>query len=119
MEDRAYEQKEFVSCAKKLRHKNYWIALQHISSLSKEYPLAHLHIYECLFCGGLHVSTGKSHKDYFGLKTSLNHLEAQIANPGYERAPKEVRTRHAQLVVDLKARITVLETMYYKKKNKI
>jgi hypothetical protein len=99
LEDRFYEQKEFISCAIKLRHIDYWTAIQHMRSLSLEMPLAHVRIYECQFCDGLHLTSGRSHKDYFGLVKSLSVLKERMGTEGYKkRAPRHIKARHVKLV---------------------
>jgi hypothetical protein len=70
-------------------------------------------IYECGFCDGLHVTTGRSDKDYFKLQRSLENLRRKMADPGYiARAPKEIQARHAQIVLELQSRLSELETRY-------
>lgn len=113
LEDREYDQKEFYRCATKFRHVNYWTALHQMASLKTALPLANVRIYECPFCDGLHVTTGRSWKDWAKLTRSLQHLERVMSSPGYhEKAPKEIRTRDAKLVLDLRVRIAELQAEY-------
>jgi hypothetical protein len=113
LEDREYDQKEFFRCATKFRHINYWTALDHVRSLREALPLANVAIYECRWCDGLHVTTGRSWKNWTKLTHSLKHLEKITSSPGYqEKAPKEIRTRDAKLLLDLRARIVELEAEY-------
>lgn len=110
LEDRLYDQKEFYRCATKLRHINYWTALHQMDSLRKVLPLANIAIYECEWCDGLHVTTGRSWKRWSKMKRSLLHLERVMADPGYyDKAPKDVQARDTKLVGYLQTRITELE----------
>ena len=119
IEDRYYSQREFHRCALKLRHTDYFSAILHINSMRKEIPLATPHIYECEFCDGLHVSSGKSHKDYFKLKHSLERLEEGIKHPGYAaKAPSWIQAKDAQIVLDLRVRLAELEVAYRKRKGR-
>jgi hypothetical protein len=113
IEDRFYEEKEFYRCAIKLRHTDYFSAMLHIRSMMRDRPLATCQIYECEFCDGLHVTSGRSHKDYFKLQRSLEHLESTRKTPGYvEKAPSWVQAKDAQMVLDLKTRLLELEAAH-------
>lgn len=110
LEDRPYDQQEFYRCATKFRHLNYWTALYHVSSLRAMHPLANLNIYECRWCDGLHVTTGQAWKNKTKLKRSLKHLEHVMSHPSYAaKVPKEIQTRDAKLILDLRVRIKDLE----------
>lgn len=109
-EDRYYTDKEFHRCVLKLRHPNWLSAILHIRRLKQERPLAHMKIYECEFCGWLHITTGRSDKDYFKLQQSLGHLEQLRKQPGYiAKAPFWVQMKDTQLLNDLKTRLRELE----------
>jgi hypothetical protein len=110
LEDRFYDEKEFYRCAIKLRHTDYLSAILHIRSMMQGRPLATGQIYECGFCDGLHVTSGKGHKDYFKLQQSLEHLEAVRKHPGYAaKAPSWVQAKDAQLILELRKRLAELK----------
>lgn len=112
LEDRYYTDAEFYGCALKLWHPDYLSAILHIRRIRAERPLASMKVYECEFCGGLHITTGRSDKDSFKLQRSLEILQGKIAASGYsEGAPKHVQAKQAQTIIYLQFRIDELKRL--------
>jgi hypothetical protein len=110
MEDRYYDEKEYYRCAIKLRHTDYFSAILHVRSMMQERPLATGQIYECPYCEGLHVTSGRGHKDYSRLQQSLEHLEKVRSHPSYaEKAPSWIQAKDTQMMADIRTRLLELE----------
>jgi hypothetical protein len=110
LEGRYYSEKEFFRCAIKFRHTDYFSALLQARSMLADRPLSKPQIYECIYCDGLHLTGGTSHKDVERLKKSLANLEKQTANPGYiAKAPVHVKRKDAMIMAELREQIAARE----------
>lgn len=81
--------KEWMQCARKICHTDFWSAYQHKRGLLRLNPYAEIDIYACDFCGGLHVGNQLT---VMMAERSLKKLNRMMEHPNFERkTPLDVR----------------------------
>lgn len=96
----------YKACKAKKVHYDFWTVMQHCSALSKIYPDAKIGAYKCLFCEGIHVTTGIL--SVTRIKRILrNNLRIMSNAEWWIKAPKDVINHTINLEIEM------LNELYY------
>lgn len=78
---------QWTSCARKIRHDDFWSAYLHLRGLQRLNPWADIQIYPCDYCEGLHVGNQLTFNQAI---RSLKRLDRMMEHPNFERKANPV-----------------------------